>query len=553
MNFTETNQVYTAMESVLGEDGTEDSGLNTISVTSDHVRQFHAALGAFRRQLVESEVADEWAAFLRSIKRWFHLYLTTPVEGQSLLPWCPRIDGLGRLKQSSQPYTRQLFDDLNTKFQSLLQIEQHPFLDQILDALPEGIDPDNEQTSLYRLGVVVEGRRVCQHVSKWFDTFDIGVPVHVVTPSDLKKENHFDQLILMGSPRWFTLAGSMHVLNSPRANQLTFMGFEPFFTAPTADNFYFFNGSPHLFTGATTQGLLKAPACRSYTICTNDEDEESNKEDTEPISASEIDDIIPTIDSSKVFSSFEQSDPNDDEVEVTASCHFGRLSANAGVFLNTEASIYRILLRQSSGAKLICNEIEKTPVTALSPGDIVMFSTHGAGDMTASIANSLLGDLAPVLREKQSAWKMKVQSRFYLFGTHHELRKSGVLSASETNFNNWLRPHTIMPKNKTEFLKLLLLTGYSEDEAADTITAMRRISAAHQSAGRKVAQMLRKSAKGTHLNQLEKNGMQVLHGELGTSAEMRAYYIEQIDHREYELPISKLNHPFELTDDLWLA
>ncbi len=553
MNFTETDQIYAAMDSVLGEHVTANSGLNTVSIELDHVRRFHAALKVFRRHLLESEITDDWAPFLRSVRRWFHLFLTTPVEGPALLPLCPKIGGLEGLAQNSRPITEQHYDDLNTKFQILLKIEQHPFLDQIIGFLPESIETENEQESPYRLGVVVEGRRVCQHVSKWFDSFDIGVPVQVVTPSDLKKESFFDQLILMGSPRWLALSGSIHVLNSPRAKQLTFIGFEPFFEQPVVGDFYFFSGSPHIFSEAAKQGVLPPPVSTDYTICIDDEYGEIEGKDSEPISKTEINDVIPTIDSSKVFSSFDPPDANEDETEVTAPCHFGRLSANAGVFLNTEASIYRVLLSQSNGTKLICHEIEKTPVTALTPGDIVVFSTHGAGDMTASIANTLLGDSVRSLREKQAAWKMKVRTRFHLRGSHIELFDQGVLSASETNFRNWLRPHTIMPGNRQHFFKLLLLAGYSEDQAKDTIMAMRKISAAHQSAGRKVAQMLRKSAKGTHLDRLEKTGMQILHGKLGTSAEMRAYFIEQIDHRKYELPASKINHPFELADDLWLA
>ena len=456
MEFSETDQFYAAVDSVLGESNTPGSGLNTISIESAYVREFNSALGTFRRHLLETEITDEWAAFLRSVRRWFHLYLTTPVEGKSLLPWCPEIGGLGRLRQNSQPVTIQLYDNLIAKRQNLLQSEQHPFLDQILESIPEtnmeSGDAICETERPYHLGIVVEGRRLCQLVSLWFETFDIGVPVYVVTPSDLKKEGDFDQLILMGCPRWLGLSGSLYVLNSPRAQQITFMGFEPFFTPPAPGDFYFFTGSPHLYAAASARGLAKPPLCQNYTVCIDDENTEDDRADIEPISTSEIEDIIPTIDSSKVFSSLDSTEQDEDDADVTALCHFGGLSANSGVFLNKEASIYRILLRQTNGTRLICNDIEKTPVSDLTPGDIVMFSTHGAGDMTAIIANTLLGDSAVELRNQQKDWKNKVRTRFNSSVSHNELRDKGVLSASETNFRNWLRPHTIMPGNREEFL-----------------------------------------------------------------------------------------------------
>jgi hypothetical protein len=196
-----------------------------------------------------------------------------------------------------------------------------------------------------------------------------------------------------------------------------------------------------------------------------------------------------------------------------------KFGGGKGTFFAPETAVWIAKIKLNEGLH-ICTGVEKTEAENLEPGDLVLMTTGGGGDMIPVVADMILGEEAQKLRGIQSAWKAslkKVLNRIGTQGVASQLKILGAQKATPSNIRNWCNPRSIgMEDLELDLRALLQLTGLADefDMISDSIERLRR---AHTSAGFQLQRKLRESLCGKDFSTLLSKGWLEIKGDGGSA------------------------------------
>ena len=225
------------------------------------------------------------------------------------------------------------------------------------------------------------------------------------------------------------------------------------------------------------------------------------------------------------------------------------LGGNMGTYLDPEGSIFAVDCTHD-GEKAFCTGVERRYIEELEPGDLVVLTTEGGGDLIRPLADEILGSLARVYRPLQEEWKRKLIASVAADGIPlvvSQLRALGSIGANEPNIRNWMSARNIGPHNlDADFNAILALVGLSaaRDEYSSAIDAIRR---AHKSAGFKLQDRLRDALKGMDVRKAFVNGFLEVRTEEGGPAKT-VFFVEQINRESANVPTQAILSIFELEE-----
>lgn len=225
------------------------------------------------------------------------------------------------------------------------------------------------------------------------------------------------------------------------------------------------------------------------------------------------------------------------------------LGGNMGTYLDPEGSIFAVECAHD-GELAICTNVERRDVEELEPGDLVVLTTEGGGDLIRPLADEILGTLAQVYRPRQEEWKRKLIERVAADGMPsavNQLRALGSLGANAPNLRNWMSERNIGPNDlNADFNAILALVGLdaAREEYCAAIDAIRR---AHQSAGFQLHGRLRDALKGMDVRKAFVDGSREVRTEEGGPAKT-VFLVEQIDRESANVPSHAVARVFELEE-----
>jgi|GEM_PF-2628307 len=191
-----------------------------------------------------------------------------------------------------------------------------------------------------------------------------------------------------------------------------------------------------------------------------------------------------------------------------------KFTGGQGAFFSRETNVW-IAVADSNKGPLICNGVEKIPAEDLEPGDLLLMTTSGGGDMIPPVADMILGAEAKVLRETQLVWKAALREAINKIGTQgvaSQLKIRGLQRATPSNIRNWCNAKTIGMEDLEGDLSTLLEFVGMGSELEKVAHAIEKIRRAHTSAGRQLQQKLRDSLHGKDLSGALEKGLEIRQG-----------------------------------------
>lgn len=212
-----------------------------------------------------------------------------------------------------------------------------------------------------------------------------------------------------------------------------------------------------------------------------------------------------------------------------------RLGRGHGTFFSRESHVWIANADFSQGSPL-CSGVEKITADDLEPGDLVLMTTSGGGDMIPLVADMILGDEAQRLRDTQSRWKTALRIVLHRRGSDEvakHLKSLGALKATPANLRNWCNPRSIGMENLDSDLRALLQFVELESEFDAITDAVERLRRAHQSAGVQLQKKLRGSLHGKELKGVfERGWLEIRHG----SGPAKTVFLVEERGNEQEIP-----------------
>ena len=140
-----------------------------------------------------------------------------------------------------------------------------------------------------------------------------------------------------------------------------------------------------------------------------------------------------------------------------------------GAWLFALASGEGVYLEATEGSRAYVVEfqedvlVHQEPTSQIEAGDYVMLRTEGDGDYIRAIADAILGDKAPRLREMQATWKAELarNSLPVVPVASDELLTSRASHVTDANIRQWIRPDSIRPRDAANFSAVLAVIGRS--------------------------------------------------------------------------------------------
>jgi hypothetical protein len=225
------------------------------------------------------------------------------------------------------------------------------------------------------------------------------------------------------------------------------------------------------------------------------------------------------------------------------------LGGNLGTYLDPEGSIFAVNCVHD-GEQALCTGVERRDVEELEPGDLVVLTTEGGGDLIRPLADEILGTLAQVYRPRQEEWKRKLIEIVAADGMPsvvNRLRALGSFGANTPNLRNWMSERNIGPNNlNADFNAILALVGL-DDAREEYSTAIDAIRRAHQSAGFQLHGRLRNALKGMDVRKAFVDGYLEVRTEEGGPAKT-VFLVEQIARELSSVPSHAVARVFELEE-----
>ena len=538
------------------------NGLKTVRVANAAFQNFSTALAAFEKHLNECDLADRWAPFLGFLKLSRLRYATTPLNASALFK-TTRVRGtsanISSLLDVAETATHRVYEELDAAFKSLQREETNPLWTHFFewqtpaenDDSPSAHETSQFQRPLRKIGILCFWNDLAREIEALVDSAQehLGRQVFVIRPPQLKKTEIFDEIVIFGSLRWIERKGWSFIYDAPRARlvrALCFNGIPDY-----RPIFYQLEGSPHTFRGAAASIPRTAHGGFSSAVVSMETSWDQTPSNSVPVDSSEeLDAMLPSLNLDSIPHVSVTALGNEDSHRVDSVLM--ELSGSRAVWLNPDGKVYRLELG-GFGRNINCLGVSQADVGEVSPGDVLLFSTAGGGDMIAEEADRLMGDRAGAARQLQALWKQYLSTVLKAQGleqTCRRLRNAGAAIATPQNVRNWIHPESIAPK-KAEHFRAVLTECELSGKTAEIETATALIRKAHRIAGRRLSKKLMQMIRGRPLVELADHGHQCFGGNIAIASEKTAYMVESISQETRPIPAWELNKPFILGDDLW--
>jgi hypothetical protein len=212
-----------------------------------------------------------------------------------------------------------------------------------------------------------------------------------------------------------------------------------------------------------------------------------------------------------------------------------KLGGGRGTFFCRDSKVW-IVNTESIHGNHRCSGVDQIDVENLEPGDLVLMTTSGGGDMIPVVADMILGNEAAKLRETQARWKAALRialSRTSTSEVAADLKRLGAQKATSVNLRNWCNPRTLGMENLGTDLRALLQLIGLEAELENVAGAIEKLRRAHKVAGFHLQRRLRDSLQGKDLRGLFEEGFLEIRGDGGAA---KTVFLVEERGSEQEIP-----------------
>jgi hypothetical protein len=551
-SFEEIEEVYNA------SDAAGHEGWQVFNIAWPSFQRYHQSLRKLEACLREHDLLEEWAVFLAFSKRFQFFLSTTPLSPsvilKAMLGWKKTPSpSLARLRSVSPDPVTKIVDEVCASFEQLQVDAISPLWKVAMNECLARHADGATIAILYsdsRLGALFEDLLASSEA----DHLDF----YPVRATDLKVPWIYDQLMVFGPTRRRFDDGSGFVFKSPRANLLTL--FVPDFFRADIPSPYDLAGSPH--RPSSKADVHDYLSFKQPVVCQRNPYENNQPED-EHVEALPTTNEVPGDDEwlnvlpipKVAYQPFNDRDFREGEKMETVAAKQVFLSADHVVYLLEDGSSYRLVDHPDpENGKRTCEGVEHVNVDAIGPGEILLFSEEGGGEMILAVANQILGKDADCLRSIQKAWKDTYILKTVLKSDTEiirDLKKLGAKAVTLGMIYNWRSPLNIGPGSWSNFEALLKYCGL-EERKEEIFNATRSIRSAHVQAGAQLAGRLLELMRGQSLDQLHAEGKQVFGGTKRVPTQKVAFFVQAVVPGRINVSPNDLAQPIPIEEGLWL-
>jgi hypothetical protein len=486
------------------------------AVAHAQLEEFAGAVLSLSRLAKQQDDVTGWRQFLYPARRARNIATTVPLPfSHAGLGMTPLIDQLERSLPVLRVYGGEDAGELGGAVvaagRAVLASDDAPLLDAIL-----GIVAGDAATN----GVVLPLPDYTAVVRAFLSAMDLPYRVVVLSRHDISGVHAMDRLIVIGPLYWYQ--DCQYVLTSPRAPYIVVTEWAWYRDqAPAATALEGSRGSA---------GVKAQPVPIARTGLQVSADDERSPVDWESVS--------------RELSRSGENDPSE-PVAARAAVLAGR---NA-VLLPEEGDRLVWLLDPYAPPE---HRVARVDVSDLEPGHVIILRTSGGGDLIVSIADEILGEQAPALRDLQRRWKQGlrswVQQHGTLSGAAAALRRAGSARANPQNLQNWLSERSLRTDDAGDWHVLMTAASLGTEEER-IWRAMGRLHSAHLEAGKSIGRRLREMADTQPLDRLLTEGTQVFELRGGS---LTAFRVEGFSPTPVQCSPNRLLVPLQVRDD-WLT
>lgn len=352
-----------------------------------------------------------------------------------------------------------------------------------------------------------------------------GVDVPFVSLRELKQAKLIQNLVLVGSPRWYP----SYVFDCPRA-----LHYEVFCTSLFRDSWTWTPG----FLGSESCSSMRDRSLQFQCFGSRDAAQSNTSEDS----------IYPVVQLERVargaLGNVESA------FGKTLEARLLLLDNGLAMFVpaDSEAKVYVIEFDSD-----VRPHIGRRLVTDLHGDHFVLVRTSGGGDYVADMADSHLGAEALRLRDLQVRWKQALRELVESCGIElvvEELKGLGAQRASAVNLSNWVSPGFIRPRADQDLVAILELVEW-DGEPDRLLEDMDGIAHAHLLAGQSIRRDLLHSIECQDSTELFRSGYQEF--ELNSSSgRLAACRVLNLGESVFTTPVNRLLVPFSWEANKWL-
>lgn len=533
MDFNEIDDTY----SVVGEAAIQ--GWVVSEVEWPTFQKFHETLRAFENAVVGAELVESWGPRMGYLKRYRYFLATTPFSPKAMVQEMRRWrvkpgPEASQLLHASPDEVRKAYHALREHFEQLVGEEENPLWKAALE--------DVEARGGGVVAVLYTEVRLSEPLWKLLEEHDSeDAEFWPVRPTELKGADIYDQLVVFGPTRRHQRDGTEFIFRCPRASATTL--FTPAFFPTKIPEAYGLAGSPHRKSGGSLSGYAK-PTTLKVGQRTLQEIESPAEPDVDWLKA------LPIL-------RFAEHPTGGDGGQSGGLEHMPArqvlLSGDHAVFLPAGGGAYRIAeVRSEVEEGMVCKDIEHVDFDDIAPGDVLLFSTGGGGDMVAEVADTIMAEKREWARGWQLRWKIALRREVYEKGYDEvvfRLKRAGSPLASIPNIRNWCSIANIGPGSRTDFEAVLDLCGIEQKEEVFGATAI--IREAHRKAGFQLSGKLLRVIEGRSLSELHRSGMQRFGKTKELPNEKTAFLVVAIAPDVVEVSPLALQNPFPVDENRW--
>ena len=363
----------------------------------------------------------------------------------------------------------------------LLKVEHSPFFLIIQNKIEDAI-----RRGQSNLGLVLRDNRLRESTKKLLMSLQLPINITVRKSNELRNHPRLDRVFYFGSLRSLRWHDEEFLLRAPVTDELEFFELSHSGTIQNAGLDLFALDPGNCFS------LNKAPAAgvvEDFKPRTSNQVADEEFEGVHYVDSDEADfdgNIIRSVDSFRAI-----------------------LGGGYGANLGSESSIF-IAHCRIRGLSITCTKIEKKNVVDLEPGDLVVLTTEGSGDMIAPYADQIIGPRAKTFRELQRAWKRELAELVVEIGTPqviNKLRLASGFDISSTSIHQWLGESVHGPaKERTQLFDSVLKLLNRSDKISIHNEALNQIRDSSMKAGHRLQSELRDKLLGMDLSRVLSSG-----------------------------------------------